>query len=309
MARFCPSCGAKLDGPGVRFCPSCGSPAAADGEQPTRSPERPRRGLRTALVAVFLAILAAAVSVLLLASGSADEDNALPSPRELPAGTVAVVVESSSSRGTITRPEFAHALEQAAAQADLEQTPIPGDDEYAELRETALNDLVENAWLEGQAEEMGISVSKDEVADRLRTVKGENFEDEGEYRKFVEEARFTRADLDSRVLLEILSTRIQKRLKRSVPAPSEGEVEHYYARNEATQFTADGGQVEPLWKVRSQIRSQLAAEAEQEAFNRFVRSYNRRWRARTVCAPGFVTEYCSNGPRPAPLLPDAVPQE
>lgn len=41
-------------------------------------------------------------------------------------------------------------------------------------------------------------------------------------------------------------------------------------------------------------------KAEQEFFLAFVEEFNETWRARTVCAPQYATERCSNGP----LSPD-----
>jgi hypothetical protein len=41
-----------------------------------------------------------------------------------------------------------------------------------------------------------------------------------------------------------------------------------------------------------------SAQARQKAFDRFIREYEERWRARTVCAMGYVTVRCSNGPTP-----------
>jgi hypothetical protein len=43
---------------------------------------------------------------------------------------------------------------------------------------------------------------------------------------------------------------------------------------------------------------QTSAKATQEAFTKFVKEYEERWRARTVCAAGHVTVRCSNGRRP-----------
>ena len=39
----------------------------------------------------------------------------------------------------------------------------------------------------------------------------------------------------------------------------------------------------------------LSGPARQKAFSKFVAEYEQRWRARTVCAPEYVLDRCSNG--------------
>lgn len=56
------------------------------------------------------------------------------------------------------------------------------------------------------------------------------------------------------------------------------------------------GAVTPLPGVRSRINRQLTQEARQEKLAGFMASFQRRWRARTVCAPDFAIETCSTGP-------------
>jgi hypothetical protein len=52
-------------------------------------------------------------------------------------------------------------------------------------------------------------------------------------------------------------------------------------------------------KIQVRIFSGLSKAEGQRAFSRFVKEYEARWQARTVCALGFITERCSNGPMPA----------
>lgn len=52
-------------------------------------------------------------------------------------------------------------------------------------------------------------------------------------------------------------------------------------------------------KIQVRVLSGLSEAEAQRAFSRFVKEYEARWRGRTVCAPDYVTERCSNGPEPA----------
>ena len=51
-------------------------------------------------------------------------------------------------------------------------------------------------------------------------------------------------------------------------------------------------------KIQEQIRHQLKHQAEEKGFTKFITSFEKRWRARTVCLSRYATEDCSNGPTP-----------
>lgn len=52
-----------------------------------------------------------------------------------------------------------------------------------------------------------------------------------------------------------------------------------------------------LARARDTIRQLLRSMEEQQSFDRFVRSFTKRWRARTICSPGYRTTDCANGRR------------
>jgi hypothetical protein len=51
-------------------------------------------------------------------------------------------------------------------------------------------------------------------------------------------------------------------------------------------------------KIQVRVVLGLSKAEAQRAFSRFVKEYGTRWQGRTVCAPGYVTKRCSNGPEP-----------
>lgn len=155
----------------------------------------------------------------------------------VPSGDVALVEGVPSEVGEVSRADFDHALEQAAAQAGERRVPKPGDPRYEELKRTALDATFEGIWLQGQAEEEGIEVSDSEVAAELKRVKRESFGSEAEFRRFLRESGYDKADVDERVRLQIYSTKLQDQLREVAPQPSQGEVESYYEAAKAMQFT------------------------------------------------------------------------
>lgn len=198
------------------------------GKPGARRPSSPvvvrRRGLL-----VFGAAFVVLFLVLAIAEGIGDPT--------VPSGDVAIVEDVPGDSGTISEADFEHALELAAAQSGAKEVPRPGDDQYDELKETTLNSLFDMAWIEGLGAEMGISVTDEEIAGELKKLKKENFKTKAAYQEFLEESRYTPADVDARVKLQILSTQIQSRITEGAPKPSDSEIEGYYEEAKATQFT------------------------------------------------------------------------
>jgi parvulin-like peptidyl-prolyl isomerase len=155
----------------------------------------------------------------------------------VPSGDVALVTSVPAEVGEVSKQRFDHALVLAARQSGAKKVPKPGEAKYDELKETALNALFEAIWLQGQAEESGIEVSDAEIAKELKKLKKESFKSEAEFKKFLKESGYDKADVDERVKLQILSTQLQEQLKEAAPQPSKSQVEAYYEAAKATQFT------------------------------------------------------------------------
>lgn len=155
----------------------------------------------------------------------------------VPSGDVAVVEDAPSGLGTVTEADFHHALLQAAAQGQVKPVPKPGDKKYEELKETAMGEIFDSIWIQGQAAEMGISVTPKEVAKELEKLKSQSFKTEKQYKEFLKKAHFTPADVNTRVTLQILSTKIQEQVTEGASQPSKSEIENYYEAAKSSQYT------------------------------------------------------------------------
>lgn len=195
-----------------------------------------------------------------MVGGSAKRLLTLPAPEQLVPNTIARVAEAPVRRETITRAELRHGLELTAALAGRKPVPGPGDRGYDRLVASTLGTMLEAVWLYGEAAEVGIAVSPEQISRELAAIKREAFRSEAEYREFLAESHYTRRDIRERVELQMLSLRLQRRIQ----ARTERE-----ARN----------------------RSE-----EQQALREWVEEFMEKWRARTVCAPEYAIERCSNGP-------------
>jgi foldase protein PrsA len=155
----------------------------------------------------------------------------------VPDGSLALVEEAPEGVGDITKEDFDLRMEQAAAKAKLDKVPKPGDPKYKELKEGALGELIQAAWVKGQADEMGIAVSEEEVDNKVKELKDQSFKSEAEYKETIKELHFTEADVRELMEFELLIEKIQKQVREGAPTPSDSEVEGYYEEVKATQFT------------------------------------------------------------------------
>jgi foldase protein PrsA len=65
-----------------------------------------------------------------------------------------------------------------------------------------------------------------------------------------------------------------------------------------------------LAQAKTTIKQLLMSQNQQKALNDFVKGFQKKWKDRTNCRKGFVTQDCSNAPKPkkAKTAPGAVPQ-
>ncbi|HEX2265224.1 MAG TPA: SurA N-terminal domain-containing protein, partial [Solirubrobacterales bacterium] len=179
-------------------------------------------------------ILFGALFVLLFVGYAVAEGLGSPS---VPSGDVAIVENVPEEIGHVSKEEFDRAIAQQIAQAKLKKAPKPGSDKYEELKSAALGELLDQIWIQGQAEEYGLTVTDKQVEDELETIKKQNFGSESAYKKFLKESKFTQEDVDDRVRLQLLSQQIQELVNSQTPPPSQDQIQDYYEAEKAAQFT------------------------------------------------------------------------
>jgi parvulin-like peptidyl-prolyl isomerase len=211
------------------------------------------------VAAIGLAVfLVAFFAIWAVAQGLSDPD--------VPSGDVAVVDEAPG--GPITQEEFDAALEQsAAAQGARGGVPAEDDPQYELLKEQALSDLILGRWVEGEAEEQGITITEDEVEQRLDQIKQQNFKNEEEFQRFLEQSAFTIDDARERVRLTVLSERIQEEILAGQDDVPAGTVEAFYEENQSQFQTPESRDVRVILnKEEEQVAraAELLAEDDSE---------------------------------------------
>jgi foldase protein PrsA len=155
----------------------------------------------------------------------------------VPDGDVAVVEDAPGDVGEVTQARFDHALLLTATQAGEKEAPKSSDPKYDELKEATLKELFQAIWLQGLADELGIEASEKEIAAELKKIKKESFPTEAAFEEFKKKSKYTDADIDERVKLQILSKQLENAIKEGTPTPSQSEIEDYYEAAKSSQFT------------------------------------------------------------------------
>jgi parvulin-like peptidyl-prolyl isomerase len=155
----------------------------------------------------------------------------------VPSGDIAKVSNVSSDKGEFTKADYTRSVEQQEAQAGLKKPPKAGSKKAEELHKSSIGELLSGAWIYGEAEELGIKVTQKEIEAELAKIKKESFKTEKAFQEFLKESHFTEETVNSKIELQILSSKIEEKIKSEFPALTEEELEAYYEAEKATQFT------------------------------------------------------------------------
>ncbi|WP_028066822.1 peptidyl-prolyl cis-trans isomerase [Solirubrobacter soli] len=97
-----------------------------------------------------------------------------------------------------------------------------------------------------------------------------------------------------------LDRRLDKAVFGAVKDRLVGPVRTQYGYYVFTVTRVKPARQQPLEEVRDVIKETLVSEQQQAALDAFVKDFTARWRAKTICADGYKTSDCSNGPAPTP---------
>ncbi|OJU85538.1 MAG: hypothetical protein BGO11_00055 [Solirubrobacterales bacterium 70-9] len=155
----------------------------------------------------------------------------------IPAGDVALVTGVPAEIGHISKADYEKVHEQQEAQAGLKKPPKEGSKKAEELHKAAMGEVLNTAAILGEAEEQGVKVTQKEIEAEIAKVKKESFPTEKKWQEFLKESHYTEEIVEQKVELQIVSTKIQEKITNETPPVSEAEIEEYYEREKATQYT------------------------------------------------------------------------
>jgi foldase protein PrsA len=105
--------------------------------------------------------------------------------------------------------------------------------EYEALRDQALGQLIMFSWLEGEAADMGISVSEDEVEKSFSEQKSQSFPKDADYQAWLKSSGQTEDDVLQRMRFDLLSSKIREQVTKGEDRVTEKQIADYYATNKA----------------------------------------------------------------------------
>jgi foldase protein PrsA len=128
-----------------------------------------------------------------------------------------------------------------AAPASNAQLKTQCEQQYTTYKTSALNFLIQAGWIIGQAEEMKISASKQEVEKEFNKLKKAQFPKQAEYEKFLKSTGFTTSDLLLRVKVQsVLTPKITKKISNEAGKNvTKAEAEKYYNEHKSLYGTPE----------------------------------------------------------------------
>jgi parvulin-like peptidyl-prolyl isomerase len=211
----------------------------------------------------LLALIAFGAAVVLFFAGFAIAEG-LGDP-DVPSGDVAVVEDAPADLGNISEEDFDRALQQTAAGQSITDIPKPGSEEYEQLKTSTMNSLLDIVWIQGQAEEMGITASPEEISDLLQQTISQNFRNQAEFEEFRRQSNFTQEDIRTRIRLQILSNKIQQQILDETPEISFSEVSDYYDASQEQFVQPASRDVRLILNEDKAKVEQAQAELEQDS--------------------------------------------
>ena len=93
--------------------------------------------------------------------------------------------------------------------------------------------LISSEWVIGEGNSLGVKISDKEVKKEFEKIKNTQFPKPAEFQKFLTTSGQTVSDLLLRVKLNLLSSKIQKKIAKGKGAPSKAEIAKYYKENQS----------------------------------------------------------------------------
>jgi parvulin-like peptidyl-prolyl isomerase len=146
----------------------------------------------------------------------------------VPSDDVAVVQDAPAGLSPSSKADFDRALQQTAASQSIKKIPAPGSTQYEQLKQGAMNSLLDAVWIQGEAADLGQKASPTEIASLLKQTISQNFHTQAAFEKFRKQAHFTQADIRTRIRLQILSNKIQAKILKGLPKATNSQIEDYY---------------------------------------------------------------------------------
>lgn len=128
------------------------------------------------------------------------------------------------------------------------------------LLQQTMGPLIQNLWIEKEAEEQGVSVSDDEVNRQLAQTKRQSFPTDRDFQRFLNQSGMTEDDVLERVRIQALVAKLTRKIQNSAAPVSDAQVQSYYDRNR-DQFAVPERRDVELILTRTEAQANQAKSA------------------------------------------------
>jgi parvulin-like peptidyl-prolyl isomerase len=159
-----------------------------------------------------------------------------------------------------------------ARKAELKQAC---EDEYEDLEEGALQELIRTQWIRHAADEHGIHVREAAARHAAEEEKDRRFSNEASYRDYLRAAGIREREFVARARFDLLALKVTQKLEQATPAPSDRDIEAYY-RSHKAEFRVNRVRAIRVLISKARARAQRGKEALEsgESWKSVVRKYS-----------------------------------
>ncbi len=203
---------------------------------------------------ILLALGAFFVAATALVACGGDDDNTVPSnavasvdgtpitKAEYDKWAVITAKSAAETSGTTVvpdPPDFTRCIAALRREASTRRGPAPSEvtlraqcrTQNEQVLRGTMASLIQQIWIEKEAEEQGVSVSDAEVRRQLEQTRRESFPTQRAYDRFLRSSGMTAEDVEERVRIQALAAKLTRKIQESGAPVTEAAIKEYYDRN------------------------------------------------------------------------------
>jgi foldase protein PrsA len=131
-----------------------------------------------------------------------------------------------------------------------------------QLVQQTMGTLIQNLWIEKEAEEQDVSVTDADVRRQLAATKRQSFPTEKAYARFLRQSGMTEDDVLERVRVQALAAALTRKIQNSSAPVTDAQIQSYYNRNRAQYAVPERRDVQ-LILTRTEAQANAAKSAVQ----------------------------------------------
>jgi foldase protein PrsA len=220
-------------------------------------------------------IIFGAVFVLLFAYVAIAEGIGNPS---VPSGDIALVEDVPDDMGNLSQEEYDRAFLQTWKRGGLNAAPEAGDAQFDQIHEAAINDLLDQAWLTGEAADLGVAATDREIDNEFQTIRSDQFPNEAAFQNFLKESNFTEDEVLDRVRLQVLSRKIEEKITNGVNGVPEDQLEEFYESSKENFTTPETRDIRLIVTDNQadadKVEAALDTSAENEDYAKLAKQFS-----------------------------------